>query len=172
MFYDSVVAVIAKEDILKLNFKNAELLVRMLVKNGKKSFGTLNLFYEGYDDDPRELFEIDEVRAFARELVNRFPYIFLYLSDASGSIKMLFNLISDETISIKLGELKTAREYINEGNRDPRTYHPVVSFCSLSVEKRQKIYRGIRKHAKELRANLRGEELVKEIEAFFGSSKN
>lgn len=38
-----------------------------------------HLFISGYDEDPRELFEIEEVRDFVSHLDKMFPYWFFYL---------------------------------------------------------------------------------------------
>lgn len=42
--------------------------------------GRVDLFFGGYDDDPREVFEIPEVRAFVRDLDARFPELPYLLS--------------------------------------------------------------------------------------------
>jgi len=40
----------------------------------------IDIAIDGYNEDPRELFEIDEVRAFVRELDGHFPYWLYFLS--------------------------------------------------------------------------------------------
>jgi hypothetical protein len=42
--------------------------------------GRLDLGFHGYDDDPRELYEIDEVRRFVAELDRKFPFWLYFLN--------------------------------------------------------------------------------------------
>ncbi|MBV6475224.1 MAG: hypothetical protein MOGDAGHF_00741 [Rhodocyclaceae bacterium] len=51
--------------------------------------GRVSLVIDGYNDDPRELFEIAEVRAFIQALDARWPYWYFFLSQADDSIKLL-----------------------------------------------------------------------------------
>jgi hypothetical protein len=47
------------------------------------------LSVHGYDLDPRELFEIAEVRAFLRQLDQEFPFWFFFLSTKTEALKLL-----------------------------------------------------------------------------------
>ncbi len=51
--------------------------------------GRISLVIDGYNDDPRELFEIPAVRAYLKRLDQEWPYWFFFLSQADESIKML-----------------------------------------------------------------------------------
>jgi hypothetical protein len=55
--------------------------------------GKVSIGVHGYDDDPRELFEIPEVRVFFRELDRQFPFWFFFLSTASGGLTLLALLL-------------------------------------------------------------------------------
>lgn len=60
--------------------------------------GRLDLSFAGYDEDPRELFEIAEVRNFLAELDTNFPFWFYFLNLRSGSLALvLFSLCSYST---------------------------------------------------------------------------
>lgn len=48
--------------------------------------GRLDVAFAGYDDDSRELFEIDEVREFVRRLDERFPYWMFFQSRYGTSL--------------------------------------------------------------------------------------
>jgi hypothetical protein len=43
-------------------------------------FENVDIAFHGYDDDPRELFEIDEVRNFVIELDRQFPFWLFFLT--------------------------------------------------------------------------------------------
>jgi len=74
--------------------------------------GRVSLVVDGYNDDPRELFEVPEVRAYVKCLDQAWPNWFFFLSQADESIKLLESCLC-ETIevipgvtSIDLGQLK------------------------------------------------------------------
>lgn len=64
--------------------------------------GRLCLVIDGFNDDPRELFEIPEVRRFIQALDARWPYWFFFLCQADDSIKIVESCLCD-TIEIVPG---------------------------------------------------------------------
>ncbi len=64
--------------------------------------GRISLVVDGYNEDPRELFEIPEVRAYCQRLDQEWPYWFFFLSQADESIKMLESCLCD-TIEVMPG---------------------------------------------------------------------
>jgi hypothetical protein len=64
--------------------------------------GRISLVIDGYNDDPRELFEILEVRAYIKRLDQAWPYWFFFLSQADESIKLLESCLCD-TIEVVPG---------------------------------------------------------------------
>lgn len=74
--------------------------------------GRISLVVDDYNDDPRELFEIPEVRAYIMRLDQAWPNWFFFLSQIDESIKFLESCLC-ETIevvpgvtSIDLGQLE------------------------------------------------------------------
>jgi hypothetical protein len=57
---------------------------------------------DGYNDDPRELFELPEVRVYIKRLDQEWRYWFFCLSQADESIKLLESCLS-ETIEVVPG---------------------------------------------------------------------
>jgi len=51
--------------------------------------GQMVLSVEGYNDDPRELVDIVEVRAFLRELERQWPYWAFFFNQVDDSVKLL-----------------------------------------------------------------------------------
>jgi hypothetical protein len=64
--------------------------------------GRVSLVVDGYNDDPRELFEVPEVRAYIKRLDQAWPYWFFFLSQADESIKLLESCLCD-TIEVVPG---------------------------------------------------------------------
>lgn len=57
--------------------------------------GRVSLIVDGYNDDPRELFEIPEVRHYYKKLDSQWPYWFFFLSQADDSIQILESCLRD-----------------------------------------------------------------------------
>ena len=51
--------------------------------------GRVSLLFEGYDDDPREVYEIPEVRWFCATLDRRFPYWLYFLTTIQDNLKVV-----------------------------------------------------------------------------------
>ena len=64
--------------------------------------GRISLVVDGYNDDPRELFEVPEVRAYIKRLDQAWPYWFFFLSQIDESIKLLESSLCD-TIEVVPG---------------------------------------------------------------------
>ena len=60
-----------------------------------KYCGRISLMVDGYNDDPRELYEIPEVRIFISRIDKQWPYWFFFLSQADDSIKLLESCLSN-----------------------------------------------------------------------------
>ena len=61
--------------------------------------GRISLAVDGYNDDPRELFEVPEVRAYIKRLDQAWPSWFFFLSQADESVKLLERCLC-ETIEV------------------------------------------------------------------------
>ena len=56
----------------------------------RKSKNKLTVGFDGYDDDPRELYEIDEVKDYIRAITLKFPYWFYFCSTTNDSLWVIF----------------------------------------------------------------------------------
>jgi hypothetical protein len=83
---------ISRQDIEKKNLEpTIEILNSLLVdtKTILKFFDRVDIGITGYDNDPRELWEILEVKQFIRKLDIEFPYWFYFLTKLGGGLKMI-----------------------------------------------------------------------------------
>lgn len=92
MQYDSIVKLLNKdenavifytfsrEEIENKSLKRTTDLFKTLVKVGANARNKVVFACDGYDDDTRELFDIDEVRAFMSKLFKRYPYIVYFVN--------------------------------------------------------------------------------------------
>ncbi len=52
----------------------------------RKSKNKLTVGFDGYDDDPREIFEIDEIRDYLQAVTKKFPYWFYFCSKSEHTL--------------------------------------------------------------------------------------
>jgi len=87
-------------------------------ESARQSFERVDIAFHGYDDDTRDLSEIDSVREFVLELDNQFPYWLFFLSkEGLGLQCLLFCLLPPylsehgraTILPQKIGELLTNR---------------------------------------------------------------
>ncbi len=91
-----VVLEIGREQIQSCNF--ATTLERLMIltdtrENVLRYRDSLFLQFAGYDDDPRELAEIPEVRAFFAQLSNEWPNWLWFLGREAGYISLVMSLL-------------------------------------------------------------------------------
>jgi hypothetical protein len=68
---------------------------------------------DGYNDDPRELCEISEVRYFIKELDSHFPYWFYFCSPYCNTLKFLLFTLSEIKRDLSGQIYVTDRDVIN-----------------------------------------------------------
>jgi hypothetical protein len=75
--------------------------------------GQVEMSFDGYNEDPREIYEVPEIREFLRALDSQFPYWFYFLSTESDTLRMVtFCLCSTRQLGpglvhVQPGELQT-----------------------------------------------------------------
>ncbi|HRD86650.1 MAG TPA: hypothetical protein PK752_00115 [Accumulibacter sp.] len=105
--------------------------------------GRLSLVIDGYNDDPRELFEIPDVRAYINGLDQEWRYWFFFLSQADDSIKLLESCLC-ETIEVVPGVTSVDMEQLESALA--RHFGAMNALCeALDVpeEKNEEISEGI-----------------------------
>ncbi len=55
----------------------------------------IDLSISGYDDDPRELWEIPEVKSYIQQLDIAFPFWFYFMSKQTGALKMIYGCCNE-----------------------------------------------------------------------------
>jgi len=95
-----VVVTITREDIEAGNTGPALRSLNRLINSREAleaSDGTVSLLVSGYDDDPRELHLIEEVRTYFRLLDENFPFWFHVCTRIEHTLRLLFTLLVDFT---------------------------------------------------------------------------
>lgn len=97
----TVVLALTRQEVESGNIASA--LERLHVLAGSRDSAmryqeSLLFVVEGYDDDPRELQEIREVRDFFANLTGHWPHWLWFLNRHMGSIPLLMSLLCDSAI--------------------------------------------------------------------------
>lgn len=95
-----VVVTITREDIETCNTGPALRSLNRLVDSMESleaSDGTISLLVSGYDNDPRELHLIPEVRTYFQRLDENFPFWFHVCTRIEHTLRLLFMLLADLT---------------------------------------------------------------------------
>jgi hypothetical protein len=84
---DNLVLMGSRAEVEAGNIKHASAMLQKLLtpENASRLKGRLIFGIRGYDDDPRELFEVPEVRTWMEELDREFPYWFYFMDLGSRS---------------------------------------------------------------------------------------
>jgi len=114
--FDPFVVVVSREEVETGYTSSALTVLRRLIESpetARSFFERVEITFYGYDDDPRELFEIDEVRSFVRKLDDEFPFWLFFLSKRHLGLQclmlcMLPPFLTDE------GRLETFPERISQ----------------------------------------------------------
>jgi hypothetical protein len=90
---------ISRQEVESGDTSVLSVLLRLLDKESATLYREMvDIAVFGYDDDPRELYEVPEVRDFVRKLDAEFPYWFYFLSKrGNGLLFILYCLCSPDT---------------------------------------------------------------------------
>lgn len=89
---------ILKSEVDKKIFTNTEYLFQRLESLKTEAKGKLLMLFSGYDDNPEEIYSIFEIRSYMKELFDKYPYMFYYLSQLDMTYKTLFFCLCDVSV--------------------------------------------------------------------------
>lgn len=80
---------VLKKEILAGDITRLSKKIKNLEKEGKKSKGGLIILFDGYNYDPREIYQIPQIRNFVRKLYEKHPYFIYFMNDADNNDYLL-----------------------------------------------------------------------------------
>lgn len=100
---DQLILMASKEEVEANNTAGALASLQKLLQpaNARKFRGRLIFGIRGYDEDPRDLWEIEEVRSWMQKLDREFPYWFYFMDTGPSSTLsfIAFSLCRHEKVS-------------------------------------------------------------------------
>jgi hypothetical protein len=112
---EPIYLVFSREQIEAHDISEPLQVLRQLAGNPEEALaacGRISLVIDGYDADPRELFEVPEVRRYIKALDDMWPYWFFFLSQADDSIKIVESCLCD-SIEVIPGVTSIDNEQLN-----------------------------------------------------------
>ena len=143
---EPIFLVISREQIMEMHLQEPLQVLRQLAGNPEKAItacGRVSVVIDGFNADPRELFEIPEVRRYIQQLDALWPYWFFFLSQADDSIKVIESCLCD-SIEVVPGVTSIDTEQLNDCLT--RHFSALNSYCeaiNLPESKIQEISEGI-----------------------------
>ena len=90
--FDPLVVAVSRQEVESGLTTPALSTLRKLMESpelARSFFERVEVTFFGYDNDPRELFEIDEVRSFVRKIDDEFPFWLFFLSKRHTGLQCL-----------------------------------------------------------------------------------
>lgn len=126
---DIIILGVAREDVIK---GRVERYLREFDRFGRrKNMGQVRILFEGWDNDPREVFQIREITNWAARLLKNVPHIFYFLAAEDYAMRVFFMCIVDvksrsgDQVSLNKEEGKALIEKVSKS---------AVSFAKKSKE--------------------------------------
>jgi hypothetical protein len=127
---DILVMTVSKKDVNQGNIADQLKLLNQVEKFKKKFANNVVLFFEGYEEDKRGLYQIPKIRKWIKKLFKQKPHLFYYLCDFTASIAICYLcLIKTEPVRM-IGET-TVCQFENDLGR----LHEVLSSAITYAEK-------------------------------------
>lgn len=136
---------ITKEEVQKKDYSGIEKLFSVLRTLKTEARGKIALQFAGYDDNPKEIYEIKEIRDYLSEMFNRWPEMFYYITQKNVIYKVLLACIVDVKILVK-GDKKGVDSVLFEGE----SLTPVHFSLSIPENIRYTIQTKIREYGHQI----------------------
>jgi hypothetical protein len=100
MINDTLIVILAtREEIENQDLSRIEPLLNSLLKSPLDFYGSVDIVVDGYDNDPRELWEIPEVRSWFQVLDKRWPYWFYFsCTETAGLCTVMLCCVKTEKV--------------------------------------------------------------------------
>ncbi|QRV11350.1 hypothetical protein JR311_20205 (plasmid) [Bacillus velezensis] len=162
-----IVRHLSKREIVEKDFFQIEEALSVLSKIGKPLRGCLAITCGGYDDVTDELFEIMEVREYVREVFEKHPHIFYYISTDMGNHKWLVQCLFDvETFFV--GEKLTDRQVFEKYGTDHESIPRMLSSLNDRENLLPRLLKGIIQHGKRNKDAISSKRVALTYASIFG----
>jgi len=114
---DTVVVNISRHETNCKDLARFKKILRKFNETGANARGKMMLLFTGYENDHKEIYEIQAIRGWVAKAFNYCPYLFYFLTDAMQNNSCILACLGDCTKALHMpfGEPKTVPEYLSLG---------------------------------------------------------
>ncbi len=94
-FFDFIIHSVTKKEVLKKDIFALNQILKSLRKDLIKSYGKAMIIFDGYDNDQREIYEIQEIREYVKKLFDENNDLFYFITKIGSLNKVILACISD-----------------------------------------------------------------------------
>ena len=94
-FFDFIVHPVTKKEVLKKDIFALNQILQSLRDDLTKSYGKTMIIFDGYDNDQREIYEIQEIREYVKKLFDENNDLFYFITKIGSLNKVILACISD-----------------------------------------------------------------------------
>ncbi|MBX9158556.1 hypothetical protein ACTFR8_23455 [Bacillus cereus group sp. MYBK15-3] len=133
---------VAKKEVKKLDILRLLSAIRHMETMQDNGFQKLMITFSGWDDNPNDIYEIPEIRAWVKMVVERMPHIFYFITDIEKMNSLVACCYFDVLVHHE-GEKLTEKEWAERGQFtvDSRPTNRIA--ITWDKEKLAKIHKGL-----------------------------
>ena len=94
-FFDFIIHSVTKKEVLKKDIFALNQILKSLRDDLTKSYGKAMIIFDGYDNDQREIYEIQEIREYVKKLFDENNDLFYFITKMGSLNKVILACISD-----------------------------------------------------------------------------
>lgn len=127
---------VSKEEVVNLQFDRLFNGIKEVDKGPTKGFSSILFSIKGYDEDPRELYEIEKVRRFYARLVKKVPHFLYYVSPINQMPGQIIGALAYDIIKVETEENKKENRHSSEFFLESSLGYQMQDSIELHVEKK------------------------------------
>lgn len=114
---------IEKDDVLRMSFKEIKKIHEVFMEFKDSLYQRLTISISGYDNDPRELYEIEEVKKYIKKMIKKYPTL-LYFLNFEITHDFMFSCLAENVTDFKKEKYrnKSVVELGNEFMENPEEF--------------------------------------------------
>lgn len=122
--FDLILHSVTKEEVIKQDIKRINEYLRKLRMDLINSCGKMMIMFDGYDNDTREIYEIEEIRKYISKLFNQNKDLFYYLTTIDQNNKLILTCLSNfrqiriencDIVTLEIGTEESINNQIIQG---------------------------------------------------------
>lgn len=110
---------VTRKEVESKDFRRITGIFAIMTLAKREAKRKMLLTFSGYDDMKEEIFEIQEIREYVKQLFYKYPHMFYFISMLENNDKLILACLSDVT-SVVMGEKKSLNDIFFDGEMEKR----------------------------------------------------